>query len=210
MSRKKIFLVILYNLLQIICVILFGLLFGFSYLSIFIILSTWICIRLLISAIYKVKILHYKNPIKCFIATLLLFVSIYLANKVDMIIGMFVVLYTSIFLSNLGNVGDIFQWYNNGDKRSSKYKDLIDLIHNDPYNEIIMKHEEYWRENYPTRYVVFVEFFRKRKKYRELANKLSLKDNALIRHECKVIYSSLEIPLNLKTIGDSNRSKQSA
>ena len=200
MNKRKFIFSILFNLLEIICTIILGLLLKFSYLSIFIILSTWICLRLLLSATYKVRILHYKSPLKCFIASTLLFLSIFLANKIDMIVGIFVVVYTSIFMSSLGNIGDIFQWYNDGDIRSSKYKALIEFIRNNPNNAIILEYEKFWRDNYPTRYEIFVEFFRKRKKYNEIVSYMSLKGNTTIKQECKIIFASLEMPLDLKPL----------
>ena len=199
-NKKRIIIVVLFNLLEVICTVLLGLLFKFSYLSIFIILSTWICIRLLLSAVVKVRIMHYKSPLKCFIATTLLFVSIYLANKINMIIGVFVLFYSAIFTSNLGNVGDIFEWYNNGDKRSSKYRNLIVFIRNNPNNAILLEYEKFWRDNYPARYEIFVEFFRKHKKYRDIIDHLCLKHDAIIKQECKIIFASLELPLNLKPL----------
>ena len=200
MKKKKIIFTILFNIVEIICTILFGIILKFSYLSIFIILSTWICTRLLLSAVAKVRILHYKSPLKCFVATSLLFISIYLANKIDLIVGLFVVVYSAIFLSDLANVRDIWQWYNNGDKRSSKYKALIDYIRKNPYNDIILEYENFWKENYPMRHTIFVEFFRKRKKYNDMVSRLSLKDNTMIKEECRIIYASLEIPLKLKPL----------
>ena len=199
-NKKRIITTIFFNLFEVVCTVLLGLLFKFSYWSIFIILSTWICIRLLLSAIVKVRIKHYKSPFKCFIATTLLFISIYLANKIDLIIGLFVIIYSAIFTSNLGNVGDIFEWYNNGDKRSSKYRPLIEFVRNDPNNAIVLEYEKFWNNNYPMRYEVFVEFFRKRKKYSEIISHLSVKHNTIIKQECKIIFASLEVPLNLKPL----------
>ena len=54
-----------------------------------------------------------------------------------MIIGSFVVIYTTIFLSNLGNVKDIFQWKNNGDLRESKYSSLIEFLKDNPNHPVL-------------------------------------------------------------------------
>ena len=209
---NKIVLVILFNLAQVILTILFGIFLRCSFLEIFTILSTWICARILLTLLYNVKIFHYKSPIRCFIMTLALFGSLFIANKINLIIGVFAVIYTSIFLTSIANVKDgsklvlnnLFQWHNHEGRnfRISKYQDLIDFVEKEPNHPIIQQYAKHWEENYGFRYDIFNLYFVKRYTYLQIIDELDLMDNTEIRDECKIIYSAFEIPLNLRVTDD--------
>jgi len=201
--------VLIYNLVQLAVTVLFGIFLGSSSLEIFIILATWITLRFMISLFWDARVFHYKSPVRCFIATIALFVSLFLTTKIYITVGLFAVIYTAIFLSSVANVKgatkllltNMFQWENYGDKkRLSKYQDLIDLIKKEPNNPIVLKYENYWKNNYDFRYDIFDMFFRQRMTYREITDVFDFTDNVYVRIECRIIYAALEVPLKLKPI----------
>ena len=203
--KKNIVPILIFNIIEILSVVVFGIILNTKLLTISIILFTWLIVRTFVD-----KPMHYKSPVKCFFMTICLFISIFLATKVDLYLGILVVIFDGIVMSKYGNVNEIvletnknmFQWNGFVNKRGSKYQSLLDIIVTDPKNSILQKYEDYWQENYELRYQIFVMFFRERMTYDQIRRKLNFKYNTTIKHECKIIYSILEIPLNLRVISE--------
>ena len=82
----------------------------------------------------------------------------------------------------------------------SKYEALRDFIAMSPNNSVLLEHEEYWRKNYLMRYKILQLFYRERKSYAKIVEEEDLKDDSIIKSECKTIYAILEKPLGLPPI----------
>ena len=201
--------VIIFNLVELVCTIVFGILLGTEPLTILVLLLTWMVARFMVNSP-----MHYKSAVKCFLMTSTMFISIYLATKVHIVIGILCVIFDNIILSKYGNIShnveslnkDMFQW-NAGNNRSSNYDDLISFLQEDSSHKLVLEYEEYWRENYPLRYDVFVMFFKHRLTYAEIRKAMDLKENDCISFECKIIYSTFERPLNLKPLAVKQKKK---
>lgn len=210
--KKNMLPMLLFNIVEMICVIIFGIIILKSnWVTIAMIVGTWVIVRMLVD-----KPMHYKSPIKCFFMTIFLFVSIFLATKVSVYLGILVVIFDGIVMSKYGNVNevivetnkDMFQWNSiGGTRRESIYQDLINVVAADPKNPVIMKYERYWKDNYPLRHEIFVMFFRKRWTYTKIKKKYGIKDNAMVKNECRIIYSTLEVLLMLKPLASKSVTK---
>ena len=142
------------------------------------------------------KAMHYKAWYKCLVWSTLVFLSLFVVAKVDIIICIIMTIFCAYILTNKADVRDIFEWKGN----DSKYEALRDFIAMSPNNPILLEHEEYWRKNYLMRYKILQSFYRERKSHNKIMEEEGLSDNSIIKSECKTIYAILEKPLGLPPI----------
>jgi hypothetical protein len=118
--KKK---VILFNLVEILCVYLSGLLFRLSNTTIFIIMFVFVLARMTFG-----KTLHYKSPYKCFIATLTIFLSLFVVCKVNIYLSILISIFDGFVLTGKANIEDMFLWSG----KVSKYQDIMDFVKYNP------------------------------------------------------------------------------
>jgi len=197
---------ILFNLFELFCIVLFGVVLGTSYSTIAIMLATWTVARAFIK-----EPMHYKSPVKCFIMSLLIFISLFLATKVNLFLGLILLIFDCYVLSSHGNIKEIaetaeqvnnnmFQWNSIGTRRNSNYQDLIRFVETDYDNPTLVEYLRYWEKYYPDRYEIFEMFFKRRMTYDMIIKEKGFKDTTKIKNECKHIYLVLEVPLGLKPL----------
>ena len=100
---------------------------------------------------------------------------------------------------------NMFQWKtaNQGHHRTSKYNALIKYVREHVNCPIILIQVEYWKKHYPFRYEVFDLFFRQRKTLEYIRELYDFCDSHIIRQECKLIYATLEMPLQLNPVNET-------
>jgi len=143
--------------------------------------------------------------------SLLIFISLFLATKVNLFLGLILLIFDSYVLSSHGNIKEIaetaehvnnnmFQWKSIGTRRNSSYQDLIRFVETNYDNPTLVKYLKYWEKHYPDRYEIFEMFFKRRMTYDMIVKEKGFKDTTKIKNECKNIYSVLEVPLGLKPL----------
>ena len=115
--------IIIFNITEMLCVYLCGLLLNLSTNAILIIMSLFVVVRMTIG-----KTLHYKSPYKCFVMTLLAFLSLFVVCKVNIILSCLITTFNGYLLTGKANIEDMFMW--NG--KVSKYQDILDFVKYNP------------------------------------------------------------------------------
>lgn len=115
--------IVLFNLLEMFCIFLIGLLLEISHDFILMILLLFILVRMVLK-----KPLHYKSPYKCFVMTLSIFLTLFVVLKVNLYISIGITIFNAFILTGRANIEDTFLW--NGKK--SKYQNIIDFVKYNP------------------------------------------------------------------------------
>lgn len=192
--KDKIFLFlpsIIFNIAEVLILALIGVLLGLKIKYMIIIFVLFAIIRVSLGGA-----MHYKDWYKCLIWSTLVFLSLFVVAKADIMICIIMTIFCAYILTSKGNINDIFMWSGS----ESKYEALRNFIALSPNNPILLEHEEYWRKNYLIRYKILQAFYRERKSYTKIVEEENFKDDTIIKSECKTIYAILEKPLNLPPI----------
>lgn len=133
MSKKQLISLIIFNLFEVVCIIIIGLLMKIPlYLSITLLLVFFICRN------NYGKAKHYKSGFKCFIWSELSFISIFLICQINTSLALLYTAFYALILSGKVDISDTFMWKGT----NSKYSKIIDYIKKNPNLEIIKKFEE--------------------------------------------------------------------
>lgn len=119
----KKFKIILFNLIEMLCVILTATLLNISLMYSLIIMFIFVITRMTFG-----KALHYKSPYRCFVMTLAIFLSLFIVFKVNIYLSIVISIFDGYLLTGKANIEDMFMW--NG--KSSKYQDIIDFVRYNP------------------------------------------------------------------------------
>lgn len=182
---------IIFNVAEVLILALIGVLLGLTINEMIMVFVTFAIVRISLGGA-----MHYKDWYKCLIWSTLVFLSLFVIAKADIMICIIMTIFCAYILTSKGNINDIFMWSGN----ESKYEALRNFIALSPNNPILLEHEEYWRKNYLMRYKILQAFYRERKSYAKIIEEEGLPDNTIIKSECKTIYAILEKPLNLPPI----------
>lgn len=182
---------LIFNLAESVLIVLIGVLLGLELKFIALVLVLFAMTRMKLG-----KAIHYKDWYKCLIWSALVFLSLFVVAKADIMICIIMTIFCAYILTNKGNINDMFMWKGN----DSKYEALRDFIAMSPNNSVLLEHEEYWRKHYLMRYKILQLFYRERKSYAKIVEEEDLKDDSIIKSECKTIYAILEKPLGLPPI----------
>lgn len=155
-----------------------------------------IMLTFMISRGFFGKALHFKDWYRCLVWSLLILLSLFVLLKVDFIISTLFAIFSAFIMTGKSNITDMYLWTG----KVSKYDALKNFIAISPNHPIILEHEEYWRKNYPTRYEIFVLYFREQQTYEYIAKLKGFEDNTITKRECATIYSILERPLGLPPV----------
>lgn len=119
----KKFKVVVFNLVEMLCILLIGKLLKMSYVSSLIIMFIFVITRMTFG-----KALHYKSPYRCFVMTLAIFLSLFIVFKVNIYLSIVISVFDGFLLTGKANIEDMFMW--NG--KVSKYQDIMDFVKYNP------------------------------------------------------------------------------
>ena len=96
---------IVFNCLEAFCIFLFGICFELQFSEIMSIIIVFALTRMTAKTPC-----HYKSPKKCFIWTMLVFCSLFLVVKVDIVISLIFTMFAGYILTEKGNIEDSFMY----------------------------------------------------------------------------------------------------
>lgn len=179
---------ILFNLLEIITIILIGVCFNVQLKHILAIFIAFVINKLIFG-----KSMHYKDWKLCLLWSILLFISYYLLSKVDIKIALMGTI-TFIFFTekaNIKNLDKLFFWGGN-----VLNKEVFDWVRFNPDNELLKKYEKDLYEKDKMKYYIFKYRFREFKTYNEIAELIG-KDKQRISDEIKIMSHFIEYSIRL-------------
>ena len=162
--------IVLFNILEMICVFLSGKLLHVDSNIILITMLIFVLVRMTIG-----KPLHYKSPYRCFIMTLLVFLSMLVLFKVDLYVSILITIFDAYLLTGRANVEDMFMWKG----KSSKHQDVFDYIKHNSLDNSIVEFERKLKEQDNLAYLIYKYRFKDKLSFEEITNKLDI-DSARI------------------------------
>lgn len=170
----------IFNLIEIICVLLIGLSLGLKIRYVVIITFLFPTCRF----IFK-KPIHYKSPYLCFIITLALFSTLFLLLKVDILVSIILTIFSGYILTNNANIFDIFMWSG----KKTQYQDIIDYIRFNPLNSKIKEFEEKTQEQDNLSYLIYKYRFKDGLTFAEISKRLDIETNRITEIQDKVAFA---------------------
>lgn len=163
-------LIILFNIVEMIVVYLTGRLLNLPNEVIFTIMLLFIIVRMTLG-----RPLHYKSPYKCFIMTLLVFLSMFVVFHVNLYVSILFTIFDAFLLTGKGNIDDMFMWCG----RTSKYQDIIEFVKYNAFNEKLIKFENALKEQDNLSYLIYKYRFKDNLTFEQISERLDL-DNPRI------------------------------
>ena len=171
--------VLLFNILEIICVFIIGM--GLQVRKDYIL---GIVLLFPISRFVFKRPMHYKSPYLCFIITMAIFVSLFMIFKVNMLISLVITIFSGYILTDNANISDMFMWSG----KSTQYQDIIDYIENNN-NEKIKEFEERIEEQDTLSYLVYKYRFKDRLSFQKISDILEIETNRITDIQEKVAFT---------------------
>lgn len=138
---------------------------------------------------------HYKDWQKCLIWTMLIFTSLFVVARVDIIVGVLNTIFAAYILSGKADVNEMYMW---NPTKESKYKPLEDYI---KYNRLcdgrkLIEIEKQLEEDNPELYIFYKRRFIEGKTFKEISEEFEI-DNPRIVEKLDKIYLILKYALKL-------------
>ncbi len=163
-------LIILFNIVEMIVVYLTGRLLNLPNEAIFTIMLLFIIVRMTLG-----RPLHYKSPYKCFIMTLLVFLSMFVIFHVNLYVSILFTIFDAFLLTGRGNIDDMFMWCG----KTSKYQDIIEFVKFNAFDEKLIKFENALKEQDNLSYLIYKYRFKDNLTFEQISERLDL-DNPRI------------------------------
>ena len=174
------FWIILFNLAEIICVYLIGRLLAIETDFIIILMFLFVLTRYMFG-----KPLHYKSPYRCFIMTILVFLSMFVVFKVNIYVCILFSIFDAFILTGKGNIEDMFMW--NG--KNTQYQDIIDYIKYHPLDDRIKEFEDKIQQQDCLSYMIYKYRFKDFLRFAEISKKLDIETNRITEILEKVAFT---------------------
>lgn len=138
---------------------------------------------------------HYKDWQKCLIWTMLIFTSLFVVARVDIIVGVLNTIFAAYILSGKADVNEMYMW---NPTKESKYKPLENYI---KYNRLcdgrkLIEIENQIKEDNPELYIFYKRRFIEGKTFKEISEEFEI-DNPRIVEKLDKIYLILKYALKL-------------
>lgn len=167
--------IILFNLIEMLCILLIGKLLKISFTHSLIIMFVFIITRMTFG-----KTLHYKSPYRCFIMTLSIFLSLFVAFKVNIYLSLIISAFDGYLLTGKANIEDMFMW--NG--KASKYQDIIEFINDNP--EKMLDFEERLQKYDNLDYLIYKYRFKENLSFDKITKLLDIDSPRIAEKQDKV------------------------
>lgn len=187
---KKIVYSAIFNMLEILIIILFGKIMQVDFKEIAILMIMFFIAR---TTCYKP--MHYKSPILCMIWSTAIFCSFFLLTKINLLIAIGLTIFEAILLTEKGNIADCFLYKNKEDEK--KYRELISYVETHKNTEQLKRFEERlveFNHKYDDRfkvnlYEIYKLIFLEKCSYKQVKKQMNLRDdNHIIINSLDMIF----------------------
>lgn len=171
----KKFKIILFNLIEMLCILLIGKLLNISLAYRLIIIFVFIITRMTFG-----KTLHYKSPYRCFVMTLAIFLSLFIVFQVNIYLSIVIAIFDGYLLTGKANIEDMFMW--NG--KTSKYQDIIDFVKYNP--DKMIDFEDRLEEQDNLDYLIYKYRFKENLTFEKISELLDLDTPRISERQDKI------------------------
>lgn len=162
---KKLIIMVLFNALEIYCIIMLG-----TYLNVPIFVSvTLLAVFILSRFVFKMP-KHYKKFYNCFIFSLSLYISLFLIFKAEFYLAVLLAVVSAYVLSGRADIDDMFLWR----KDIGKYDDVVEFIDANKDEAIVKEFEDLLEKYDCMKYLVYKHRFLDKMSFSQIADKLDI------------------------------------
>lgn len=163
---------IIFNIIEILAIFIVGISLKLNIQTIILMFAIFSIVRIKLGGA-----MHYKNPIKCAIWSLLMFFSLFLISYAGLKVALPLVIFCAYILTTKGNIEDIFMW-----KRESNYNDIDEFIKysiKDERKKIIEQFETKLKNEEPQLYDIYLLRFKEGYKHYQIQKMIDISGSRL-------------------------------
>lgn len=158
---------ILFNVAEFAIIWLLGVWIGICHEHVLLILMAFILMRMTIG-----KPMHYKMWQKCLIASLLIFLSLFIVAKAHFLIALIMAIFTALILSKHADVRDMFMWKPRSESRFRAEMDYVQA--HELYPAFIEFENRLESDKDQIAFTVYKQIFKQNLSWEQVADNLSI------------------------------------
>lgn len=178
---------IIFNLAEVLVIILAGKLLELKLEIILLIISCFVMVRINLGGA-----MHYKSPYKCAIWSLLVFLSLFVLTNVGIGVSIIMSIFCAFILTTKGDINDAFMW-----KRNELNERVVDWVRFNVDNEDLKIYKEKLQKLDKKKYYIYIYYFEEHKSF-ELISKIMDIDRQRIGEEVSTMSHFIEYGIRLK------------
>lgn len=156
---------IIFNIAEVIVIALIGTLLNLQLKEMAIIFVLFAIIRMSLGGA-----LHYKDWYKCMLWSALVFLSLFVVAKADIIICIIMTIFCAYILTSKGNINDIFMWKG----KNTKYADVDEYIKYHSLDDKLIEFENKIQSQDKLDYLIYKYRFKDNLTFEEIYDKLGI------------------------------------
>ena len=161
---------IIFNVVEVLVIALIGMLLDLPLKEMILIFVLFALIRMSLGGA-----MHYKDWYKCMIWSALVFLSLFVVAKANLMICIIMTVFCAYILTGKGNINDIFLWKG----KSTKYTDVEEYIKYHSLDDKLIEFENKIKSQDTLDYLVYKYRFKENLTFEEISNKLDIQTNRI-------------------------------
>lgn len=179
---KKIFPSIIFNIVEIIIILLIGIVLELPINYIITIMLTFIISRGCFG-----NALHFKTWYRCLIWSALIMLSLFVILKLDLILCILFTIFSAFIMTGKSNINDMYLWKSTGEE--SKYQDIIDFIKYNEFDTKLLEFEDKIKKKNNLEYLIYKYKFKEGKTFAEMSELLEMDNPRIVEHLDKIAFA---------------------
>lgn len=171
---------IIFNVAEVLVVILAGKLLGLKLEIILLLIGIFMMIRISLG-----KAMHYKSPYKCAIWSLLMFLSLFVLTDVGLWTSLIMSAFCAFILTTKGNINDGFMWKGT----TTKYNDIEEYIKYNSMNSKLIEYEEKLKLQDNVNFLVYKYRFKDKMTFSQINERLDMENPRIVEKLEQIAFS---------------------
>jgi hypothetical protein len=171
---------IIFNLAEVLVIILTGKLLGLKLEIMLIIIGIFVMIRISIGGA-----LHYKSPYKCSIWSLLIFLSLFVLTNVGFGVSIIMAIFCAFILTTKGNINDAFMWKG----KNTKYNDIEEYIKYNSMQTKLIEFEDKLKKQDNLTFLIYKYRFKDKMTFSEINERLEIENPRIVEKLEQIAFS---------------------
>lgn len=119
--------------------------------------------------------MHYKDWYRCMVWSTLVFLSLFVLARADLIICILSTIFCAYVLTTRGNIRDIFMWKG----KNSKYNDIDEFVKYNSLDTRLIEFENKIKEQDNLDYLIYKYRFKDKLTFEDISEKLDIQTNRI-------------------------------
>ena len=171
---------IIFNLAEVLVIILAGKLLGLKLEIMLIIMAIFIMIRISLGGA-----MHYKNPYKCAIWSLLVFLSLFVLTNVGFGVSIIMAIFCAFILTTKGDINDAFMWKG----KDTKYSDIEEYIKYNAMETKLIEFEDKLKKQDNLTFLIYKYRFKDKMTFSQISERLDLENPRIVEKLEQIAFS---------------------